>query len=82
MLMIHYIIPKRKLMMCMNFILGGLDLIEALKEDETLKGNKDVMFGLEQMQLTLKYCELFGILDKVNFVKYYQICVIVCIFDV
>ena len=45
---------------------GGLDLIERLREDEGLKDNKDIIHGLEQMQLVLRYCDLFGVLDKVD----------------
>ena len=45
---------------------GGVDLIAALREDELLKDNKDIIFGLQQMELVLRYCELFGVLDKVR----------------
>ncbi len=48
---------------------GGLDLIAELKEDELLKTNKEVMFGLEQMELVLKYCEILGVSDKVSVAK-------------
>ena len=46
---------------------GGQDLIEALLTDEDLRGQKAAMEGLEDIKLLLKYCELYGILDKVSF---------------
>ncbi|CAC5373700.1 HARS [Mytilus coruscus] len=46
---------------------GGLDLIEALLTDEDLKKQKAAVEGLEDLKLLLKYCDLFGILDKVSF---------------
>ncbi|XP_071126403.1 histidine--tRNA ligase, cytoplasmic-like isoform X1 [Mytilus edulis] len=46
---------------------GGLDLIEALLTDEDLKKQKSAVEGLQDLKLLLKYCDLFGILDKVSF---------------
>ncbi len=43
-----------------------MELVEALKKDERLSKNKDAMAGLEEMGLLLRYCELYGITDKVN----------------
>ena len=33
-----------------------------------LSQNKDAMQGLSEMKLLLRYCELYGILDKVLFI--------------
>ncbi|XP_013419930.1 histidine--tRNA ligase, cytoplasmic-like [Lingula anatina] len=46
---------------------GGKQLVEELLEDEKLCGNATAKQGLEDMVLLLKYCELFGISDKVSF---------------
>ncbi|ELT88203.1 hypothetical protein CAPTEDRAFT_183902 [Capitella teleta] len=46
---------------------GGKDLIEQLKQDERLSKNKLVMQGLDEMKLLLRYCDLYGVLDKVSF---------------
>jgi histidyl-tRNA synthetase len=42
-----------------------VDLIDKLKTDERLSQNKLVMQGLDEMRLLLKYCDLYGVLDKV-----------------
>ena len=44
---------------------GGPELIEALLKDEKLGANKRAAEGLEEMKLLLRYCDLYGILDKV-----------------
>lgn len=44
---------------------GGQDLIDALLADEDLMKQKSAMEGLQDLKLLLKYCELYGILDKV-----------------
>ena len=46
-------------------VLGGPELIEALLKDEKLGANKRAAEGLEEMKLLLRYCDLYGILDKV-----------------
>ena len=52
---------------------GGQDLIEALLTDEDLRGQKAAIEGLEDIKLLLKYCELYGILDKVGIVPFFFI---------
>ncbi|XP_013387295.1 histidine--tRNA ligase, cytoplasmic isoform X2 [Lingula anatina] len=46
---------------------GGTELIDMLLQDERLSKSKDAKEGLEQMKLLLRYCELYGIKDKVLF---------------
>ncbi|XP_050416694.1 histidine--tRNA ligase, cytoplasmic isoform X2 [Patella vulgata] len=46
---------------------GGLDLVDKLLQDENLIKESSAKQGLEDMKLLLKYCELFGVLDKVSF---------------
>ncbi|XP_041762498.1 histidine--tRNA ligase, cytoplasmic isoform X1 [Anopheles merus] len=46
---------------------GGTELIERLAADETLRGIKVAMEGLEDMRLLLQYCEIFQVADRVSF---------------
>jgi histidyl-tRNA synthetase len=46
---------------------GGSELVERLLEDPKLKAVKAAVEGLEGMRLLLKYCQLFGVSDKVLF---------------
>ena len=51
-------------------MLGGMELLDQLNKDPTLTAIKDAKVGLEEMGLLLRYCELYGILDKVSFEWY------------
>lgn len=44
---------------------GSDDLLEKLASDQTLTAVKDAKVGLDEMRLLLRYCKLFGVLDKV-----------------
>lgn len=44
---------------------GKQDMVEELLKDENLSKNKMAMEGLESLQLLLKYCDLYGTMDKV-----------------
>lgn len=46
---------------------GGQDVLDTLLSDEHLKANKAAVEGMEELKLLLKYCELYGIADKVIF---------------
>ncbi|XP_052758254.1 histidine--tRNA ligase, cytoplasmic isoform X2 [Galleria mellonella] len=46
---------------------GGVELAEKLLKDEKLSNSKAAIEGLEGIILLLKYCELFGIKDKILF---------------
>ncbi|CAD5116130.1 DgyrCDS5054 [Dimorphilus gyrociliatus] len=46
---------------------GGADLISKLEADERLMGDKRTVEGLKDMKLLLKYCQLFGMEDRVSF---------------
>lgn len=46
---------------------GGVELIDTLAKDEKLSKNKAAMQGLEDMRLLLRYCDLYGISDRVLF---------------
>ncbi|CAB3999508.1 histidine--tRNA ligase, cytoplasmic-like isoform X2 [Paramuricea clavata] len=46
---------------------GGFELLNKMAADEKLGNNKSGKAGIEDMNLLLTYCELFGILDKVSF---------------
>ncbi|XP_072171384.1 histidine--tRNA ligase, cytoplasmic-like isoform X1 [Diadema setosum] len=46
---------------------GGVELIDRLSSETTLKESKTAMQGLEAMKLLLQYCEIFGVSDKVSF---------------
>ena len=45
---------------------GGPELVAQLEEDAGLMKVPAARQGLEDMKLLLKYCELFGVLDKVG----------------
>ena len=46
---------------------GGKELVEQLKQDVELMKQKSAVQGVESMELLLKYCELFKIMDNVVF---------------
>ncbi|XP_064607651.1 histidine--tRNA ligase-like isoform X2 [Liolophura sinensis] len=46
---------------------GGPELVDQLLKDEFLCKQKSSIEGLEDMKLLLRYCELYGVLDKVSF---------------
>lgn len=48
-------------------IVGGSELVEKLMQDEKLMKSKSAVSGLEGMKLFLKYCELYGVKDRVVF---------------
>lgn len=52
---------------CFVKLNGGIDLVEKLLEDENLKKQKLAVEGLEEIKLLLKYCQLYGIADKILF---------------
>ena len=45
---------------------GGMEILEKLEADEKLGNSKIGKSGIADMKLLLRYCELFGILDKVS----------------
>jgi len=45
---------------------GHQELIDMLAKDERLSQSKAAMSGLEDIKLLFKYCNLLGILDKVQ----------------
>lgn len=46
---------------------GKVDLVDRLLQDEKLSKIKSAVEGLQAMKLILKYCEIFGTLDRVLF---------------
>ena len=44
---------------------GSTELLDHLDSDQTLVAVKDAKVGLQEMRTLLRYCELFGVLDKV-----------------
>ena len=46
--------------------LGGQDLIDELKSDKKLMENKSAKDGVENVELLLHYCNLYGCTEKVN----------------
>lgn len=44
---------------------GGMELLDRLTSDPALVAVKDAKVGLDEMGLLLRYCELYGVLDKV-----------------
>ncbi|XP_070197733.1 histidine--tRNA ligase-like isoform X2 [Littorina saxatilis] len=46
---------------------GGLEVVDQLLKDEGLQKQKNAVEALEDMKMLLKYCELFGVADKVLF---------------
>lgn len=46
---------------------GKVELVDKLLEDEKLKKVKSAVEGLEAMKLILKYCDIYGTLDRVVF---------------
>ena len=45
---------------------GKTELLDQLTSDPTLTAVKEAKVGLEEMGLLLRYCELYGVLDKVR----------------
>ena len=45
---------------------GGLELVETLLEDPLLPKSKAATQGLQGMKTLLSYCQIFGVLDKVD----------------
>jgi len=46
---------------------GQSELVETLLKDESLLKSKSAVEGLKAMELVLKYCKIYGTLDKVKF---------------
>ncbi|EFN84523.1 Histidyl-tRNA synthetase, cytoplasmic [Harpegnathos saltator] len=46
---------------------GGMELITELKKDKDLMKQSSAVQGLDSMELLLKYCSIYKILDKVKF---------------
>ena len=46
---------------------GGRDVLEALRQDQRVMDNQNLVVGLEDMELLFGYLEAFGVLDKVDF---------------
>ncbi|KAI4494409.1 hypothetical protein M0802_008901 [Mischocyttarus mexicanus] len=46
---------------------GGADLIAELRQDENLMKQKSAVFGLDSMELLLKYCTIYKVIDKIVF---------------
>ena len=45
---------------------GGMEMLEQLAADPALVAVPDAKVGLDEMRTLLKFCELFGALDKVR----------------
>ena len=46
---------------------GGREVLQFLKEDESLKQNESMTQGIADMELLFSYLDAFGILDKIEF---------------
>lgn len=46
---------------------GGRDVMEALRQDQRVTENPNLIAGLQDMELLFEYLEAFGVLDKVDF---------------
>jgi len=46
---------------------GGMELVTKLKADEKMTSDKDCKTALDEMEMLLKYCELYKCHDKVSF---------------
>lgn len=46
---------------------GGEELVDKLAGDENLSKIKTAMEGIEDMRLLLRFCQIFGVKDKVSF---------------
>lgn len=46
---------------------GGIELIAELKKDQELMKQPAAVQGLESMELLLKYCDIYRVLDKTKF---------------
>ena len=42
--------------------------MDIMFQNEELLGNKNFKDGIEEIQVLLKYCEIYGVLDKVVFI--------------
>lgn len=45
---------------------GGMEVVESLLQDPGLQKQKNAVEALEEMRLLLKYCQLYGVADKVS----------------
>lgn len=50
----------------MHFV-GGVELLDRLQADARLAASADAMAAVEDMRLLFKYCDIFGVLDRVVF---------------
>ena len=41
--------------------------MDVMLQNEELLGNKNFKDGIEEIKVLLKYCEIYGVLDKVTF---------------
>ena len=57
----------RNIKAAISIIAGSIDTLETLLKDETLQTQKAAVEGMEELKLLLKYCELYGISDKVKY---------------
>ena len=51
---------------CICVFSGGIEVLDALLTEPSLTKQKSAVEGLEELKLLLKYCELYGITDKVR----------------
>lgn len=45
---------------------GGMELLDQLASEQNLVDVKEAKVGLDEMRILLRFCELFGVLDKVR----------------
>lgn len=46
---------------------GGRDILDLLRSDSALSENANAKAGIDDMELLFKYCEIFGVMDKLSF---------------
>lgn len=49
-----------------DVFVGGMELVTKLKADEKMTSDKDCKTALDEMEMLLKYCELYKCHDKVS----------------
>lgn len=46
---------------------GGIEVLQKMEVDEKLGKNKSGKAGIDDMKLLFRYCELFGVVEKVEY---------------
>ncbi len=49
---------------------GGVELLDRLQADTRLAANADAMAAVDDLRLLFKYCDLYGVLNRVSWASH------------